>query len=228
MSSLAALLLLGVMNAAPQAAKTYLIQFKPPLNRAFHYEIDTELKGGTTGSFKISKTVKVASEDRGSTTLVTRFDSVLLGIGPADQLVREERLIKETVITQVFDRQGRLVSSDANRGIASLVGGGLDAVDAIAFSPSPVKVGDTWRSSVVSNGVKLEADFTLLGVSTGRNDQIAHLRMVMVTPPAAGVDAPIALDVDLATGMLRRLEVTTKGAKQGGKDPSMHVVIRLR
>ena len=68
-----------------------------------------------------------------------------------------------------------------------------------------------------SNGQKLEADLTLEKVDSEHGKQVAHLKMVMASAPQVGANAPIAVDVDAETGMLIRLEVTTKGAKDGGK-----------
>ena len=100
-----------------------------------------------------------------------------------------------------------------------------DALPA-AFSPNPVKVGDTWHSSVDENGSKIEADLTLDRVSTERGKQVAHLHVSTASAPVGG--SWIAVDVDIATGILLRLEMMSKGGKDAGKGPAMHVLIRLR
>ena len=222
MSSLVALLVLGFAHAAPQADKAYLIQYKPPLNKALHYDLETKITGPSGTDIKLSKTVKAIKVEGGNYTVETRFDSISFGEAPAAQTMQAERLIKSTVVTQVIDPGDRIVSSDANRGVAALMIGGVDLASALAFSPNPVKVGDMWTNTVDYNGKRLEVQLKLVGVGTEHGKQIANLSMVQ-QPPMEGAP-PIMIKVDAATGVLERLEVSASSGKAG----SMHVLIHLR
>ena len=228
MIALCALMLVGTGPArAPIQDKAYLIAYNPPLKKALHYDIETVVTGPSAATLKLAKTVRATQMDNGIFTVVTTFDSVSFGIPANEQVAQAERLIKSSVVTQTINSQGGIVSSDASRSVSQMLVGGLDAINAIAFSPTPVKVGDTWRNSIDNSGSKLEVELKLVGVRNEHGKQVASLKMGTVTSSTAEPELPLVIDVDLATGVLQRLEFADKTAA-GAKGSSIHVLIRLR
>ena len=227
MVHLFALVLLG-MGHAPAQDKTYLLAFNPPLNKALHYDIQVDVAGPSPANLKISKSAKATKARAGIFTVVTTFDTVSFGTDTSDQAGQAERLIKSTVVTQTINSQGGIVSSDASRSISQMMIGGLDAVNAFALSPSPVKVGETWHNTIDNNGAKLEVELKLASVGSEHGKQVAHLKMGVVTSPAAEPPLPLALDVDLATGTLQHLDFAASMASGDAKGSSIHVTIRLK
>jgi hypothetical protein len=174
---------------------------------------------------KLGKAVKAIKVEEGVTTVITTLDSVTLGLAPTDQVAQAERLVKSTVVTQTIDIHGRVVTSDASRSTDSLLVGGLEAVHAIGFSPSPVKVGDRWRAAAEYSGSKLEVELRLERVFSQRGKQLAEMRIGTVGPAGVDPDMPITLLVDAATGVLERLELLPRKGVEG---KSMRVLIRMR
>jgi hypothetical protein len=223
MSFLLGLVLFGVRSC--QADKTYLLQYKPPLNKTYRYDIETTLTGAQTAALKLTKAVKAIKTEGGVTTVVTTFDSVSFGMAPSDQVVQAERMVKLTVVTQTIDAQAKVLTSDAGSSIEAFLIGGLDAVYGIGFSASPVKVGDTWQNTVDYRGSKLDVKLKLIKFFSERGKQMADIRMGLATPTDANPNLPISFQVDTTTGVLERLELQAAKNEEG---KSMHVSIRLR
>ncbi len=224
MSSLVALLLF----TTNQADAGILLQFKPPLNRAYRYAIETTLGAGTGAPIKVEKTVTATGLDKGVYTVVTKFNSVSLG-ATTEGIPQAERFLKQQVVTQTVDGAGRILSSDAIRATAALMIGGLEALNAVTFPPNPVKVGDSWQGKSELGGARQVVGLKLVSVREEHGRRLARLEMSLIEPPPSlQMAMAIPLEVDAETGVLRRLELKSSLSDAGGKKTTVHVLIEGR
>ena len=133
------------------------------------------MQGKSPADFKLIKTVKATKLDDGNFKVVSSFDAVSFGVAPSDKTAQAERMIKSTIVTQEIDKTLKVISSDAGQGVSAFLIAGLDAVAAIGYSPTAVKVGDSWNNTIQYNGSPMEVQLTLTSVKNERGKALALL-----------------------------------------------------
>lgn len=204
--------------------KSIRLAFRPTINKAYRYSVETTNGAGDAATVKLAKTVKATGLTDGVYTVVTTFDSVAFGVGSADTADQAARLIRSTTVNQTVDGTGLIVTSDATRSIAKLMVGGLDVAALVIYSPNPVSVGDTWRARGNIDGVLTAADITLLKLTSDHGKGVADLEMHALAGPGSDPDMPIRIEVDVDSGTLRRLEASSSPDARR----RTHVLITLR
>lgn len=224
---LASLALVGLVLAGHhQPDKAVLLQYRPPLNKAFRYAITIDGQGAFPVHISLVKTMKATGQEKGVVEVLTTFSDVDLGPDSSGQSALAARMVATAQVHQHIDATGRILDSDADRSIAQLMAGGVDAYDALVFGPNPVKAGDTWTVPFDNGGKHQDATLQLVRFHDlhGRNLASISLKIADVQ----STDPPIQAEVDASTGVLERFELKGSAAAPKGGESSLHVLIERK
>lgn len=197
-------------------AGTYAFNFNPVIGKTYHLTIDssTTMTGKNAPKAPI-KTVQSLTftalsktgDQYNVETGIENIDSPQMKAPQAAQMLDQ---IKKMKIEQTVASNGTVSKTElknAPAGMPTPTASGQPAA-IISLPGHPVKIGDTWESSLTAGGSGGKVKVKLLKVANEGGRQVATLSL---TPEASKVKMGFSnLKVDLATGLPISLTVTTE------------------
>ncbi len=165
------------------------------------FAYDLNMESGQPQPSKISFNMEMAVTDvkDGKITMVSKILGGTMNGAPIPAAQLE--MMKKIVTTSVMDQQGKVLETKTE-GTAAPSSGSNNSVP---FPDGPVKVGDKWDGETDVNGKKVKAEYTLVAIEEINGKSCAKLEATVNTPDMK-LDGPMVYWVELANGMLMKLE----------------------
>ncbi len=156
-----ALLAASFGTASPPPAQTLLLRYKPPVGKTYAYTLTSKSIQFLPTSpnpvkidVEIPITLRITSRRGARATIDQTIGAPLLTLSPGNQLERMrpalQKEIQKIARQTVANEQGKLQTATHEKAesLTKLGKGIAQALQPIYFPPKPVKVGDTWTTSL--------------------------------------------------------------------------------